>query len=564
LTNPLKVLIVGGYGTFGGRLVDLLSDDPRLVLIVAGRSTQRAIEFCSQRTAQARLVPTAFDRDGNVGEQLRSWLPHVLVDASGPFQSYGERRYDLIKACIAQQVQYLDLADGAEFVDGVSAFDAEARAASVAALSGVSSFPVLTAAVVRNLSVGMTQVVAVRAGIAPSPHARVGLNVIRAIASYAGKSVVLRRGGKSITGHPFTESLRFTIAPPGKLPLRNTLFSLVDVPDLRALPRLWPEADEVWMGAGPVPEVLHRVLIVFAWLVRGRLLPSLLPLAGLMAAAVNRLRWGEHRGGMFVTVHGLDGRQREVKRSWHLLAEGDDGPYIPSMAIEAVIRKMLDGHPPTPGARAAVQDLELSDYRALFAKRAIHMGSREESGGPLLFERLLGDAWLGLPEAIKRLHTFSSESEVSGRCGVERGPGLLSNCIAWLFGLPPAAADWPVSVRFVSENDQERWIRTFGRHTFTSTMRAGRGRSERLLSEWIGPFEFAQALVVDGDALRFVMRRWTLWGIPLPRWLEPHSNSFETEENGRFRFHVDLSHPWLGRIVRYRGWLDHQGTVRPR
>lgn len=43
--------------------------------------------------------------------------------------------------------------------------------------------------------------------------------------------------------------------------------------------------------------------------------------------------------------------------------------------------------------------------------------------------------------------------------------------------------------------------------------------SERLLSEWIGPFELAQALVVEGDALRFVMRRWTLWGIPLPRWL---------------------------------------------
>jgi len=564
MTNPLKVLIVGGYGTFGGRLVDLLSDDARLVLIVAGRSSHRAIEFCSKRTVQARLVPTAFDRDGDVDEQLRKWAPHVLVDASGPFQSYGARRYELMEACIAQRVQYLDLADGAEFVDGVSAFDAAARAAGVAVLSGVSSFPVLTAAVVRHLSVGMTRVVSIRAGIAPSPYARVGSNVIRAIASYAGKAVALRRGGKTVTAYPFTESKRFTIAPPGKLPLRNTLFSLVDVPDLRALPELWPEADDVWMGAGPVPEVLHRVLIVFAWLVRVRLLPSLLPLAGLMVAAVNRCRWGEHRGGMFVTVHGLDGRQREVTHSWHLLAEGDDGPYIPSMAVEALIRKMLEGHTPAPGARAAVQDLELSDYRALFATRTIYTGSREESGSPPLFERLLGDAWLGLPEAIKRLHTFSSESEVAGRCVVERGPGWLSNCIAWLFGLPPAAADLPVSVRLASHSGQERWIRTFGRHEFTSTMRQGRGRSERLLSEWIGPFEFAQALVVEVEALRFVMRRWTLWGVPLPRWLAPHSNSFETEENGRFRFHVDLSHPWLGRIVRYRGWLDHQGTVRPR
>ena len=33
----MRVLIIGGYGTFGGRLVDLLIDEPRLTLIVAGR-----------------------------------------------------------------------------------------------------------------------------------------------------------------------------------------------------------------------------------------------------------------------------------------------------------------------------------------------------------------------------------------------------------------------------------------------------------------------------------------------------------------------------------------------
>jgi hypothetical protein len=558
LTGPLKVLIVGGYGTFGGRLVDLLADEARLVLIVAGRSTPRAVEFCSRRNAQARLVPTEFDRDGDVGEQLGKWAPDVLVDASGPFQAYGERRYGLIEACIAQHVQYLDLADGAEFVDGVSAFDAAARLAGVSVLSGVSSFPVLTAAVVRHLSLGMSRVVTIRAGIAPSPYAGVGANVIRAIASYSGKSVALRRGGTSTVGYAFTESIRFTIAPPGKVPLRNTLFSLVDVPDLRALPKLWPEADEVWMGAGPVPQILHRALIACAWLVRWRLFPSLLPLAGLMSAAVNRLRWGEHRGGMFVTVDGLDGRQRELKRSWHLLAEGDDGPYIPSMAIEAVIRKMLDGHPPAPGARAAVHELELSDYQARFAKRTICFGSRDETRTIVapLFERLLGDAWHGLPGAIRRLHTFSAQSEVSGRCVVERGPGWLSNCIASLFRLPAAGEDVPVSVRFITENEQERWLRTFDRHIFASTMRHGQGRSERLLCEKIGPCEFAQALVVDGERLRFVVRRWSLFGIPLPLWLGPRSDSFEWEDNGRFRFHVDISHPLLGCIVRYRGWLQ--------
>ncbi len=76
------------------------------------------------------------------------------------------------------------------------------------------------------------------------------------------------------------------------------------------------------MGAGPVPEVLHRALIGFAWLVRARLVRSLLPLAPLMHWATNHLRWGEHRGGMFVEVEGTRAGV-PVRHRWHMIAEGD-------------------------------------------------------------------------------------------------------------------------------------------------------------------------------------------------------------------------------------------------
>jgi hypothetical protein len=558
MKSPLKLLVVGGYGTFGGRLVELLKDEPRLEIAVAGRSASRGAAFCSAcQDAVARLVPATFDRNGDALEQLRTLAPDILVDASGPFQAYGEGRYRLIEACIAQGVHYLDLADGSEFVAGVRTFDAAARAAGIYVLSGVSSFPVLTAAVVRHLSHGLTRVTSIRGGIAPSPYAGVGENVIRAIAGYAGQPVALRRSGEPTTGNPFTENLRFTIAPPGRIPLKSTLFSLVDVPDLHALAELWPGTDEIWMGAGPVPEVLHRALICLAWLVRWRLLRSLSPLARLMFFVTNRLRWGEHRGGMFVVIGGTHTNGRTVKRSWHLLAEGDDGPFIPSMAIEAIVRKALDGHQPALGARPAVNDLELADYEALFANRTIHIGTRDETvdNGAPLFARLLGDAWQKLPPAVRQMHTLSSERLTEGRCTVERGARIPSNWVASMFGFPKAADDLPVSVRFKCENGRERWTRKFGEEIFSSTLRAGRGTSERLLCERVGLFDFAQALVVEGDRLRLVLRRWSIFGIPLPSWLAPRSNSYETEQDGRFRFHVEISHPWTGLIVRYRGWL---------
>jgi saccharopine dehydrogenase-like NADP-dependent oxidoreductase len=100
------------------------------------------------------------------------------VDASGPFQIYHDP-YRVVRAALARRIGYLDLADGADFVQGIAQFDAQARERGVFVLGGASSFPVLTAAVVRRLARGMTRVDAVSAGIAPSPFAGLGLNVIR-------------------------------------------------------------------------------------------------------------------------------------------------------------------------------------------------------------------------------------------------------------------------------------------------------------------------------------------------------------------------------------------------
>jgi hypothetical protein len=67
------------------------------------------------------------------------------------------------------------------------------------------------------------------------------------------------------------------------------------------------------------------------------------------------------------------------------------------------------------------------------------------------------------------------------------------------------------------------------------------------------------ALVAGSGRLSLVLRRWTLLGLPLPMWLCPRSTSFESVENGRFGFHVEISHPFTGLIVRYRGWLVPSG-----
>lgn len=550
-----NVLIIGGYGTFGGRLTDLLADEPRLRLIVAGRSLEAAKAFCV-RPSQATLVPAYFDRDGDVLRQLRILRPDLVVDASGPFQVYGDDPYRVPRAAIESGANYLDLADAAGFVVGIEALDRLACERGRVALSGVSSFPVLTAAIVRRLVPGLSMIESIEAGIAPSPFAGVGLNVVKAIASYAGRPVRVIEDAEPHAGYGFIDSRRRVVNVPGRIPLRAIRFGLVEVPDLAVLARDWPRARAIWMGAGPTPALLHRLLWGAAWLVRLRLLPSLLPLAWIMNFVINTARWGEHRGGMYVEVRGLGDDGLET-RSWHLLAEGDAGPLIPSMAAEALIRKWLKGEQSAPGARSAHRDLELDDYQVLFERRKIATGFRTETGADgALYPRLMGTAFQRLARAIQAAHKFDAGIVLEGRAIVTRSDRRLPNAIASLFRFPPAMTDVPVTVSMTRDGqDREVWRRKFSDHSFASTQEAGTGRSEGLLVERFGPLAFAMAVIEEEGSLRLVLRRWSAFGIPLPMRGAPRADAIEHAADGRFNFRVDIALPLVGRIVRYEGWL---------
>jgi len=549
----MRILILGGYGVFGGRLATLLADLPEIELLVCGRDLARAEAFCARYVGQARVRPLALDR-ADIIAALDAQRPDLVVDASGPFQDYGADRYHVISACIDARIDYLDFADAADFVFSVPQFDARAKAAGVFVLSGVSSFPVLTAAVLREMAKTM-DIVSVEGGIAPSPYAGIGLNVMRAVVGYAGAPVKLRRHGRHSHGVGLAESMRCTIAVPGRLPLRNVHFSLVDVPDLQVVPPEHPTMTDIWMGAGPVPEILHRILNLLA---KGRArlrLPSLEPLSPLFYAVLNRMRFGEHRGGMFVRARGIaDGRQ--VERSWHLLAEGDDGPYIPSMAVEAVVRKLLAGERPAVGARSGVRALELVDYDALFAGREIYTGFRAREAEEPLYRAVLGSAFSRLPPRVQALHDSRAARRWSGFAEVRRGRSPVAALVAALVGFPKAAPSVPVTVSFSPEDGAERWVRTFDGTSFSSVQSLGSGKDQHLVVERFGAASFALALVVEGDRLTLVPRRWSLLGIPMPHFLLPTGLSFETERDGRFCFDVEISVPFVGLIVAYRGTLS--------
>src|SRR5215218_1575118 len=86
--GTIKVLILGRYGVFGGRLGQLLGDLPGSTLFIAGRSLSKAQDFCARYSGQTAVRPVELDRR-DVAKALTALAPDLVVDASGPFQEYG-------------------------------------------------------------------------------------------------------------------------------------------------------------------------------------------------------------------------------------------------------------------------------------------------------------------------------------------------------------------------------------------------------------------------------------------------------------------------------------------
>lgn len=151
------------------------------------------------------------------------------------------------------------------------------------------------------------------------------------------------------------------------------------------------------------------------------------------------------------------------------------------------------------------------------------------------------------------MHTLDRSLTAHGRAKVDRGVGLLSRLVGNLAGFPDASPDVEVRVDFERRGDVEIWRRTFGGHVFQSTQETGR---ERRLVERFGPAAFFMVLIWDGKHLNLRLKAWRLFGLRMPEWTEPVTDAWEAVEDGRFRFYVEISHPWTGLIVRYQGWLE--------
>lgn len=351
----LRVLLIGATGVFGSRLAERAAREGGFALTLAARDRAK-LDALAARLGGAAV--RTLDRRTLTAADLAGF--DVVVDAAGPFQASAPT---VIEAAIAARVPYVDLADGRDFVASIGTHDPAARAAGISVTTGASSIPALSHAVLDELTAGWAGIDRIAMGIFPGNRAPRGLAVVQAILSYVGHPVRVWRGGRwtRVPGWGMTQRW----AVPG---VGSRWASVCDTPEQDLLVARYRPRQSAEFFAGMELSILHLGLALLALPVRWGWLRSLRPAARpLLAIARLLLPFGSDIGAMDVRVEGQDARGKPATARWTLRADGNRGPYVPTLAALAMLRRFRDGQPPDPGARACAGMLNLAEFAGEFA-----------------------------------------------------------------------------------------------------------------------------------------------------------------------------------------------------
>jgi saccharopine dehydrogenase-like NADP-dependent oxidoreductase len=351
----LRVVVIGGLGNFGARICKRLAEEPGLKVIATSRRGGSGREVTSVETA-------ALDTNSpNFAAGLESLAPNLVIHCAGPFQG---QDYRVAFASMDCGANYIDIADGRAFVAGfVAAVGPAAEAAGRFAITGASTLPALSSAVVDSLRISLAVLSAIDIVIAPGQHAPRGAATVAAVLGYAGRPFRWRRDGEWSTAYGWQELKR------ERFSFGSRFGAACDVPDLELLPVRYPGVRTVTFRAALEVSLQHYGL----WMIAAcRRLGIPLPLARgsiCLDRVGTWLNWlGSDTGGMIVRIVGTDDAGQRHCRTWELVAENNHGPEIPCMAAVILANQFNRGDAIAPGAKVCMGLIGLSDFEPEFSR----------------------------------------------------------------------------------------------------------------------------------------------------------------------------------------------------
>jgi saccharopine dehydrogenase-like NADP-dependent oxidoreductase len=336
------VVVLGGYGTFGSRVAAALASDNAYRVLVAGRDLSKATAVANKIGGFAE--PLAVDcHAADFATQLRHVGANVVVHTAGPFQA---QSYSVPRACIDARAHYVDIADGRAYVCRIGDLDAEAKSNHVLVVSGASTLPALSSAVVDALRGQFSRIDSIEHGITSGAKPP-GLATMSGVMSYVGKPFTRWVNGDWEFAHGWQDLVARRYPPP----IGVRWIANCDVPDLELFPERYAPVRTVVFRAGIGFAASTLAVWAASWLVRARLMKTLAAHVSFMHRAAAALEpYGTKWSAMHVTLRGAGLDAQPLSRTWLLQAGSDHGPNIPCFPAIALARKLLRGEVTQQGA----------------------------------------------------------------------------------------------------------------------------------------------------------------------------------------------------------------------
>jgi hypothetical protein len=340
-----KIVILGGYGTFGSLISEQLANSANV--IIAGRDRERGQKFADSMGAEF-VFCNARDR-GSLQKTVSG--AYIVINSSGPFLP---KEYSIPHTCIEENCHYIDLADDREYVKEFKQLDELAKERGIFSCTGASTTPAVTHALVSELSTQFPHVHSIKIYLSAGNKNRPGISTFESILSYVGTSIRVWKNGQweNFMGWGSSEYFEF---PP---PVGKRFVQLCDVPDLELFPKLF-EADEVIFKAGVELPIFNLGLSVLAQV--KRYIPQInLPVLAEPLVKISRLlkNFGSFSGGVLVNLEDESGNRKSLA-----FVTSHNGPRIPTSPAVLLTRKILRTGPPTHGAFPCMGFIGLDEFR---------------------------------------------------------------------------------------------------------------------------------------------------------------------------------------------------------
>ncbi len=365
-----RILLLGGYGHFGEKLSRMLINIPHTQLIISGRNLEQAnahkekLEKERACTAGSKNkishnLPIETLRLDRVDEQFSANLakiqPDILVHCAGPFQ---QQDYTVAKACIDNNIHYVDIADARKYVSQFSILDKEAKRKKLVLITGAGTTPGLSSAVVDKYALNFSTLRMVEFSISSANKIKRGQASVDSLCLQAGKPFEHMNNGELEVAYSWQKRHREYFGDNVGVRWQSGC----DAPDLELLPLRYQKLSTVKFHSGFELGLLHFLLWKLSWFVRSGIASDLSKLSKPLEKLGTLLgQFGTSVGGINIHLYGTDLEYQPLDMHWNLIAESGHDEYIPILPTYLVVKKIINQEL-SPGARACVSLFTLEEF----------------------------------------------------------------------------------------------------------------------------------------------------------------------------------------------------------